>query len=77
MVNSGEPLLNRRDNEQAKEATRLEPKKVRGQEAGVDVSPLADAEPPAERRDLTPPLMVLVRNVVSPIIPIGNVESRP
>jgi len=27
MVNSGEPLLNRRDNEQAKEATRLEPKR--------------------------------------------------
>ena len=51
--------------------------KVRGQEVGVNVSPLADAEPPAERRGLHPPGMVLVRNVVSPVVPIGSVESHP
>ena len=51
--------------------------KVRGQEVDVNVSPLADAEPPAERRGLTPPGMVLVRNVVSPVVPIGSVESHP
>ena len=47
---------------------------MRGQVVGIDVSPLADAEPPTERRGLTPPGMVLVRNVVSAVVPIWSVE---
>ncbi len=67
MANSGEALLSRRHEQQAKEAERLEPKgRWRGRGAGI--SPLADAVPLAERRSLTPLGMVLVWNVVSPIV---------
>ena len=67
MANSGEPLLSRRHGQQAKEAERLEPKgKWRGR--GDALTPLADVVPPADRRGLSPPGMVLVRNVVSPIV---------
>ncbi len=67
MANSGEPLLSRRKRRQAKEAERLEPKGTwRGR--GAAISPLADVEPLAERRSLTPLGMVLVWNVVSPIV---------
>ena len=69
MANSGEPLLSRRHGQQAKEAERLEPKgKWRGRSATLTL--LADVEPPADRRGLSPPGMVLVRNVVSPIVSI-------
>ncbi len=69
MANSGEPLLSRRKSRQAKEAERLEPKgKWRGRGAAVTL--LADVEPLAERRSLTPLGMVLVWNV-------GQAPSSP
>ncbi len=62
-----EPLLSRRKRQQAKEAERLEPKgKWRGR--GATLTPLADGVPPSDRRGLTPPGTVFVRNVVSPIV---------
>ncbi len=67
MANSGEPLWSRRKRRQAKEAERLEPK-GRWPSRGVARSPLADDAPSAERQSLTPPGMVLVQNVVSPIV---------
>jgi len=67
MANSGESLLSRRDGEQAKEAERLEPKGT-WPGRGALVSPLVDVAPPAERRSLCPPGVVLVWNVVSPIV---------
>ena len=71
MANSGEPLLSRRDGQQAKGAERLEPKgKWRGR--GVLLTPLTDVAPPADRRGLISPGMVLVRNVVSPIVSKGR-----
>ncbi len=76
MANSGEALLSRRDSQQAKEAERLEPKGTwRGR--GAAISPLADVEPPAERRSLTPLGMVLVWNVVSLIVSTVEVEGHP
>ena len=59
--------LSRRDGQQAKEAERLEPKGMRpGRSANSSL--LADGVPSAERQSLTPPGVVLVRNVVSPIV---------
>ena len=53
MANSGEALLSRRHEQQAKEAERLEPKgKWRGR--GVAISPLVDVVPPAERQRPNP-----------------------
>ena len=73
MANIREPLLSRRHGQQAKEAERLEPKgKWRGR--GATLTPLADVVPPADRRGLSPPGMVLVRNVVSPIVSTGRWE---
>jgi hypothetical protein len=69
MANICEPLLSRRKRQQAKEAERLEPKgKWRGR--GDTLTPLAEVVPPADRRGLSPPGTVLVRNVVSPIVSI-------
>jgi hypothetical protein len=69
MANICEPLLSRRKRQQAKGAERLEPKgKWRGR--GDTLTPLADVAPPADRRGLSPPGTVLVRNVVSPIVSI-------
>ena len=39
---------------------------------GAGKSSLADVEPPADRRGLSPSGMVLVRNVVSPMVPTGT-----
>lgn len=73
MANSGEPLLSRRHGQQAKEAERLELKgKWRGRSATLTLP--ADVAPPADRRGLSPPGMVLVRNVVSPIVSTGRWE---
>ena len=67
MANSGESLLSRRYGRQAKEAERLEPKGT-WPSRGALVSPLVDVAPPADRRSLSPPGVVLVWNVVSPIV---------
>ena len=67
MANSGELALSRRKRQQAKEAERLEPK-GRWSRRSASSSLLADAAPPAERQSLTPPGVVLVCNVVSPIV---------
>jgi hypothetical protein len=73
-VNTGEPLLSRRDRHHAKEADRHEPKG--GQSGRGDVtSPRADLALPAVRRGLRPSGMVRVRNVVSPTVPTGIVEG--
>ena len=67
VANSGESLLSCRNGRQAKEAERLEPKGT-WPGGGAAITPPADAAPPAERQSLTPPGVVLVRNVVSPIV---------
>ena len=67
MANSGELPLSRRNGQQAKEAERLEPKGT-WPGGGAAITSPADAAPPAERQSLTPPGVVLVRNVVSPIV---------
>ncbi len=67
MANSGELPLSRRNGQQAKEAERLAPKGT-WPGGGAAITPPADAAPPAERQSLTPPGVVLVRNVVSPIV---------
>ena len=71
-----EPLLSRRERNHAKEADRHEPK---GRQSGWEVrtSSHVDVALPAERRGLSPSGMVRVRNVVSPTVPTGNVESGP
>jgi hypothetical protein len=76
MTNVSEPLLSRRERNHAKEADRHEPK---GMQSGWEVrtSSHVDVALPAERRGLSPSGMVRVRNVVSPTVPTGNVESGP
>ena len=71
MVNVSEPLCKRRNIQQAKEAERLGPK---GMWPGrsVPISLLADVVPPAQRRSLIPPGMVLVRNALSPTVSTGQ-----
>ena len=69
-VNSGELPLSRCNGRQAKEAERLEPKGT-WPGGGAAITRPADVAPPAERQSLTPPGMVLVRNVVSPIVSTG------
>ena len=66
-ANSGELPLSRRNGQRAKEAERLAPKGT-WPGGGAAITPPADAAPPAERQSLTPPGVVLVCNVVSPIV---------
>ena len=56
-----------RDEQQAKETDRLEPK---GKSPGIEVrySSIADVAAPAERWDLSLHVLVIMRNLVSPYI---------
>ena len=75
-ANICEPLLSRCDRQHAKEADRHEPKGKQSGRGSV-LFPRADDALPAVRRGLRPSGMVRVCNVVSPIVPTGNVEGDP
>jgi hypothetical protein len=66
MANSDEPLINAVIANKPKRLKGLD-QKVGGQVGVLLTHPAREAAPPAERRGLTPPGMVLMWNVLSPM----------